>query len=46
MPQQRDVRAVRVLEQAGTPEPRKRLESLTIESPGWWVTHEGSTSPT
>jgi RNA polymerase sigma factor (sigma-70 family) len=38
--QRRDVRAVRVLEQAGTPEAKKLLESLTKESPGWWVTQE------
>jgi hypothetical protein len=42
--QQRDVRAVRVLEQAGTPEARKLLESLTKESCGWWVTHEAKTA--
>jgi hypothetical protein len=42
--QQRDVRAVRVLEQAGTPEARKFLESLTKESPGWWVTQEARTA--
>ncbi|HMF13889.1 MAG TPA: WD40 repeat domain-containing protein [Gemmataceae bacterium] len=38
--QQRDVRAIRVLEQTGTSEARKLLESLTKESPGWWVTQE------
>ena len=38
--QRRDVRAVRLLEQAGTPEARKLLESLTKESPGWWATRE------
>ncbi|MFO0843227.1 MAG: hypothetical protein U0797_12670 [Gemmataceae bacterium] len=38
--QRRDVRAVRVLEQAATPEARKLLEALVKESPGWWVTHE------
>ena len=42
--QQRNVRAVRVLEQAGTPEARKFLESLTKESPGWWVTQEARTA--
>ena len=36
--QQRDVRAVRVLEQAGTPEAKKLLEVLLKESSGWWVT--------
>jgi DNA-binding beta-propeller fold protein YncE len=40
--QQRDVRAVRVLEQAGTPEAMTLLESLTKESPGWWVTQEAT----
>jgi RNA polymerase sigma factor (sigma-70 family) len=38
--QQRHVRAVRVLEQAGTPEARKLLETLLKESPGWWVPQE------
>jgi len=38
--QQRDVRAVRVLEQIGTPEARKLLDALVKESPGWWVTQE------
>jgi Tol biopolymer transport system component len=38
--QRRDVRAVRVLEQACTPEARALLEKLTEESPGWWVTVE------
>jgi WD40 repeat protein len=38
--QQRDVRAVRVLEQIGTPEARKLLETLVKEAPGWWVTQE------
>jgi RNA polymerase sigma factor (sigma-70 family) len=37
--QQRDVRAVRVLEQAGTPEAKKLLEALK-DSPGWWVAQE------
>jgi RNA polymerase sigma factor (sigma-70 family) len=38
--QQRDVRAVRVLEQAGTPQAKKLLEALVKESPDWWVTRE------
>jgi hypothetical protein len=38
--QKRDVRAVRLLEQAATPEAKKLLESLTKESPGWWATQE------
>jgi hypothetical protein len=38
--QQRDVRAVRVLEQAGTPAARKLLEALVKESRGWWVSQE------
>jgi DNA-binding beta-propeller fold protein YncE len=38
--QQRDVRAVRVLEQAGTPEARKVLEVLVKETSGWWVARE------
>jgi hypothetical protein len=38
--QMRDVRAVRVLEQAGTPEAKAVLEALAKESPGWWVTQE------
>ena len=42
--QQRDVRAVRMLEQAGTPEARKLLESLIKDSPGWWVTQEARTA--
>jgi hypothetical protein len=38
--QQRDVWAVRVLEQVGTPEARKLLSVLSKKSPGWWVTQE------
>jgi RNA polymerase sigma factor (sigma-70 family) len=38
--QQRDVRAVRVLEQAGTAESRKLLEALSKESPCWWISRE------
>jgi WD40 repeat protein len=34
---QRDVRAVRVLAQAGTPEAKQLLELLARDSPGWWV---------
>jgi DNA-binding beta-propeller fold protein YncE len=40
--QQRDVRAVRVLEQTGTPEALKLLEALQKESPGWWVAEEAT----
>jgi hypothetical protein len=38
--QNRDVRAVRVLEGMGTPAARQALEALVGESPGWWVTRE------
>jgi RNA polymerase sigma factor (sigma-70 family) len=38
--QMRQVRAVRVLEQAGTPEAKKLLEALTMDAPGWWVARE------
>jgi hypothetical protein len=37
---QREVRAVRVLEDANTPEARKVLEALAKDSVGWWVTRE------
>jgi WD40 repeat protein len=42
--QQRDLRAVRVLEQAATPEAHKLLETLAKESCGWWVTQEARTA--
>jgi RNA polymerase sigma factor (sigma-70 family) len=42
--QQRDVRAVRILEQSGTPEARTLLESLAKESRGWWVTQEAKSA--
>jgi hypothetical protein len=42
--QQRDVRAVRVLELTETPEARKLLETLVKESPGWWVTKEAKSA--
>jgi uncharacterized protein with WD repeat len=38
--QNRDIRAVRAIEGAGTPEARKILEALVSDSPGWWVTQE------
>jgi WD40 repeat protein len=38
--QQRDVRAVRVLEQVATPEAKKLLTSLSKKGPGWWVERE------
>jgi WD40 repeat protein len=38
--QQRDRRAVRVLEQAGTPEAHKLLEALAKESRSWWTAQE------
>ncbi len=38
--QQRDVRAVRVLEQVGTPEAKKLLETLSKRASGWWVERE------
>ena len=38
--QQRDVRAVRVLEQMGTPQAKKLLDVLSKESSGWWVMQE------
>jgi hypothetical protein len=42
--QQRDVRAVRVLAQAGTPASKKALESLAKESAGWWITQEAKSA--
>ena len=38
--QQRDVRAVHVLEQVGTPEAKKVLETLSTKASGWWVQRE------
>jgi WD40 repeat protein len=38
--QQRDRRAVRVLEQAGTPEAHKLLEALAKDSRSWWTAQE------
>src|SRR5262249_36782818 len=38
--QERDVRAVRVLEQLGTPEARKLLEGRARDWRGWWVAKE------
>jgi WD40 repeat protein len=38
--QQRDRRAVRVLEQAGTPEAHKLLEALAKDSRNWWTVQE------
>jgi hypothetical protein len=38
--QKRDRRAVRVLEQAGTPEAHKLLEALAKESRSWWTAQE------
>jgi RNA polymerase sigma factor (sigma-70 family) len=38
--QQRDVRAVRVLEQVATPEARKLLQALSKKGAGWWVERE------
>ena len=40
--QQREVRAIRVLEQTGTPEACRLLETLEKGSPGWWVTEEAT----
>jgi WD40 repeat protein len=37
---QRDVRAVRVLAQVGTPEAKKLLEALSKNAPGWLVMRE------
>jgi RNA polymerase sigma factor (sigma-70 family) len=38
--QQRDVRAVRVLEGTGASEARQVLQALLKESPGWWIRQE------
>jgi WD40 repeat protein/Flp pilus assembly protein TadD len=38
--QQRDVWAVRVLEQIGTTEARKVLQALRKKSPDWWIAQE------
>jgi len=38
--QNRDLRAVRILEGVGTADARKVLEGLVRDSPGWWVTKE------
>jgi RNA polymerase sigma factor (sigma-70 family) len=38
--QQRDVRAVRVLERAGTAEARQLLVALAAEAHGWWLRQE------
>jgi hypothetical protein len=38
--QQRDVRAIRVLEQVGTAQAKKLLQALRKESSGWWVKQE------
>jgi hypothetical protein len=38
--QQRDVRAVRVLEQVATPRARAMLEALSKAGPGWWARRE------
>jgi WD40 repeat protein len=40
--QQSDVRAVRLLEQVGTPEARQALEALAKDAPGWWVVQEAT----
>jgi RNA polymerase sigma factor (sigma-70 family) len=40
--QQRDVRALRVLEQVGTPEAKKLLEALSKKATGWWVRREAT----
>jgi RNA polymerase sigma factor (sigma-70 family) len=42
--QQRDVRAVRLLAQVGTPEARQALEALAQDAPGWWVVQEATAS--
>ena len=38
--QQREVRAVRILEWTDAPEARQLLEMLVRESPAWWVRQE------
>jgi hypothetical protein len=38
--QHRDVRAVRVLGQVGTPAAKKLLEAVRKKGPGWWVERE------
>jgi HEAT repeat protein len=40
--QHRDVRAVRVLEQVGTPEAKELLIALSKRGPGWWVKREAA----
>jgi RNA polymerase sigma factor (sigma-70 family) len=38
--QQREIRAVRVLEWTAAPEARQLLEMLATQAPGWWVRQE------
>jgi RNA polymerase sigma factor (sigma-70 family) len=38
--QQRDVRAVRILERINAAEARQLLDALVRESPGWWIRQE------